>query len=208
MEDRKLVIPTNRLEGLADAVFAIAMTLLVLNIAVPQISQSSADALLPEKLLEILPSFYNFALSFLLLGIFWVIHQKQYIVIKRSTSTLAWINIFLLMFVVLVPFTTELMDTYTDNVLAVMIFNINLLVLGVMFYIQYKYCIDNHLLRSDLSGDDVNFALTKNMIIIPVAVLAIVVNFFSPAYSTLAYLMIPVIMRFIKKKKHRIAAVN
>ena len=202
MNKKELVIPTNRIERLADAVFAIAMTLLVLNIAVPQVSQASADILLPEKLLEVLPSFYNFALSFLLLGIFWVIHQKQYIAIKRSTSSLAWINLFLLMFVVLVPFTTELMDTYSDNVLAVMIFNINLLVIGIMFYVQYKYSIDNHLLDPSITDDDASFGLLKNMVIIPVAFIAIVITIFNPSYSTLVYLFIPLINKFIRKRKH------
>jgi uncharacterized membrane protein len=200
MDNKKLIIPTNRLEAFADAVFAIAMTLLVLNIGVPVVSQASADRLLGKKLIELLPSFYNFALSFLLLGIFWVIHHKQYLAIKKSTEGLAWINIFLLMFVVLVPFSTELMEEYSGVTLAAIIFHVNLFILGFINYYQYKYAINHKLIDEKVPVSRRKVALKKNMVMMPVATLAIIVAFFSPSNSTLLYLAIPFITRYMNKK--------
>jgi len=200
MKENKLIIPTQRLEALADAVFAIAMTLLVLNIAMPEVSQAAADKILPKRLLELLPSFYNFTLSFLLLGIFWIIHHKQYLSISKSTGVLAWINLFLLMFVVLVPFTTELVDTYSNIMIAAILFNSNVFIISVIFFIQYKYAINQHLIDYKLSQSHIELALKKNMVIIPIAVVAMVIAVFKPSYSTLTYILIPFIIKYLENK--------
>jgi len=201
MKEEKFIIPTSRLEALADGVFAIAMTILVLNIGIPVITQTAADKLLTQKLIELLPSLFNFTLSFLLLGVFWVIHHKQYMAITRSTGVLAWTNLLLLMFVVLVPFTTELIDTYSSTMIAAILFHINLFIIGVIFYVQYRYAINHHLIDSKLSQSHVDVSLKKNMVIMPVAVLAMVVTIFSPSNSTLVYLLIPFAVGYLGKEK-------
>lgn len=201
MKEDGFIIPTDRLEALTDAVFAIAMTILVLNIGIPVVSQAAAHKFLSQKLIELLPSLYNFVLSFLLLGIFWVIHHKQYLAIRRSTEGLAWINIILLMFVVLVPFTTELMEEYNSVSLAAIIFHLNLLIIGFINYIQYRYAFTHKLISANISPSRIVIVFRKNMVIMPVAVAAIIIALFSPDYSSLIYLTIPFIMRYLERKK-------
>ncbi len=97
-----------RLLALADGVFAIAMTLLVLELGVEGIAKTANNAEVVHGLLEMWPKFLIYGLSFLILGIFRVIHQSIFDAIKRYDTTLIWLNILFLMFVALVPFSTAL----------------------------------------------------------------------------------------------------
>ena len=67
---------TNRIEALTDGVFAIVMTLLVLDISIPEIVRSSVQAELPGRLLELWPKFYSYVLSFVVLGLMWISHRR------------------------------------------------------------------------------------------------------------------------------------
>jgi uncharacterized membrane protein len=82
------VFAPNRLEALTDGVFAIVMTLLVLEITLPEIAQPSLQAELSRKLLELWPKLYNYAISFIDLGILWGYHHLAFHSIKRSDMAL------------------------------------------------------------------------------------------------------------------------
>src|SRR5215471_1982543 len=94
----------NRIEALTDGVFAVAMTLLVLDIRVPELHQPLATAELPLKLLSLWPKFLSYTISFVILGVYWVGHHVQLSFIRRADRPLLWINILFLLWVALVPF--------------------------------------------------------------------------------------------------------
>jgi len=102
----------NRLEFLTDGVFAIVMTLLVLEISIPEIAHPSLQVELPRRLLELWPKLYSYLLSFFVLGTLWTLHHRSFHSIKRSDNVLLWLNIFFLMFVALMPFTTSIVGNY------------------------------------------------------------------------------------------------
>lgn len=85
---------THRLEALADGIFAIAMTLLVLNLALPESGKGLAE--LRSLLLGQLDKFFSYAVSFILLAILWVRHHEQFHYIKRTDGRHLWINVFFL----------------------------------------------------------------------------------------------------------------
>ena len=93
---------TSRLETFADGVFAIAITLLVLGIRVPDAKEDLARALGAQW-----PSFFAYVVSFLTIGIMWVQHHRLFTVIGRSNPTFAMINVIFLMFIAFVPYPTE-----------------------------------------------------------------------------------------------------
>ena len=99
----------NRIEALTDGVFAVAMTLLVLDIKVPELEQPLATAELPLKLLSLWPKFLSYTISFVILGAYWVGHHVQLSFIRRADRPLLWINVFFLLWVALVPFSTALL---------------------------------------------------------------------------------------------------
>jgi uncharacterized membrane protein len=106
------ILKPTRISALTDGVFAIVMTLLVIELSVPIVSKLKAADKLGGMLLEMWPKFFAFAISFLVLGIFWFIHQNQFRHIKRSNGIFSWINIFFLMIVALIPFSTALIGEY------------------------------------------------------------------------------------------------
>jgi TMEM175 potassium channel family protein len=92
-------ISRDRIITLTDAVLAIVMTLLVLEIVVPELSPAEVTTELPKRLLELLPVVGSYATSFIILGLFWVAHDDQFHYIKRANRTLLWITIFYLSFI-------------------------------------------------------------------------------------------------------------
>ena len=101
-------VPKGRIETLADGVFAIAMTLLAFNLQPPGISiRDNRD--LQAALLAMLPSLQTYVLSFLVIGIYWISHHFQFHYVRRANRTLLWINIFFLMAVATLPFSTAVL---------------------------------------------------------------------------------------------------
>jgi uncharacterized membrane protein len=101
---------TSRLETFSDGVFAVAITLLVLDLRVPD--PGGLDGSLAHALGQEWPSYAAYAVSFLVIGIIWVNHHAVMDVIARASRQLALLNIVLLMTVVLIPFATALMAKY------------------------------------------------------------------------------------------------
>lgn len=198
---KKPIITSSRIQALVDAVFAIAMTLLVLNIDVPEMSEISAQNLLGEKIVGMLPIFYNFILSFLLLGIFWIMHHRHFSIIKRSDEKLLWINLFLLLSIVLVPFSSELVGDYGDIRIAALFFNVNLFVISMIYLWQWLYVTNNHNLINDgVTREYINLGTIKNLIFPLVSLLAIIISFFNPSLSFDMYITIPFLMFWFDKK--------
>jgi uncharacterized membrane protein len=93
-------ISKSRLEALTDGMFAIVMTLLVLEITVPQISSHEPDVVrseLSKRLLDLWPKIFSYVISFIILAIYWRAHHRQFHYITHSDGVLVWTNIMFLM---------------------------------------------------------------------------------------------------------------
>lgn len=99
-------LSTARMEAFSDGVFAVAITLLVLTLEVPQIADSVVTSELWPKLLELWPKLLSYVLSFLLVGIYWVAHHNTFHYITGTDRTLLWLNLLLLLCIVFIPFPT------------------------------------------------------------------------------------------------------
>lgn len=139
-----------RTEALADGVFAIAMTLLVLDLRVPVSEVIRSEADLWIQLVSAGPKLLSYFLSFMTLGIFWTAHSFQYTYIARSDRHLSWLSIFYLMFVSLIPFTTAFLSEHITFRLAIGLYWLNILFLGVIILLHWIYAYRNDLLSSDL----------------------------------------------------------
>jgi uncharacterized membrane protein len=132
------VTETGRLETFADGVFAIAITLLVLGIRPPSIDQD-----LPSALLAQWPEFLAYVVSFLTVGIMWLQHHRLFILVKRSNSTFAMINVIFRMFVAFVPFPTvvlaERLGSGKDAVAATLFYGGTMVGIAVMFNAMWRY---------------------------------------------------------------------
>ena len=99
----------SRIEALCDGVFAIAMTILVLELSIPNLIGTAESHDVPRSFMEMVPEFYVYALGFIVLGIYWILHHFMFHYIRRSNGVLVWLNILFLMSAALVPFSTAVL---------------------------------------------------------------------------------------------------
>ena len=93
----------------SDAVFAIAMTLLVLDIQVPEIPETLVDERLPERPLGLWPRYLSYVLSFVVILMYWMAHHSTFKAIKRYDKLLIWLNSLFLVCIAFLPFPTSLL---------------------------------------------------------------------------------------------------
>lgn len=120
-----------RTMNFSDAVFAIALTLLALEIRVPEIPAGSVATLLPAKLVELLPKFYSFLLSFWIVGLYWLAHHHTLRYISGYDRRLLLINLLFLMWIVVLPFSSSLLGEYANQQIVVIIYALNLALIGL-----------------------------------------------------------------------------
>lgn len=182
----------SRIEALTDGVFAIAMTLLVFGIKVPELPRSPAQARLQLELLALWPNFLSYAISFVMLGIYWVGHHNQFHYIRLSDRALLWINMLFLMCVTLIPFSAGLMGQYPRQRIAVVIYGSNLFVVGLSLYAQWWYSTSGHrLVDRDLDLIIVTLAKRRILLGLMLVLLSIGVSFYSTKLSLLLYAILP-----------------
>jgi uncharacterized membrane protein len=186
------LMTTNRIETLVDGIFAISMTLLVLSLEVPVLPSPVTDIAIQQYLWGILPNFYVYALSFILLAVFWRINHEQFHRIDKADNTLVWINVLWLMFVALVPFSTSLVGDYGDMLTAAVFFNLNMLFIGLFSFFNWYYAYNHDLLRVKLTEKAYRRTFRLNLIFPIIALMAIGVSFISPSLSTITYVIISV----------------
>ena len=186
---------THRIEALTDGIFAVAMTLLVLNLKLPQGGVEGMEADLIDLVTGQSHVFSNYAMSFLLAAVFWIIHHQQSHFIKRTDRNHIWLNVIILMFVSLIPFSTSLINDYHDDWMASIFFGMNMFILGSLFYLNWDYATRGHRLVA-LSLDPRRIAVGKRRSAVTpiVSLLAMALALVDAPVSSFAYLLIPVIL--------------
>ncbi|HEX2387932.1 MAG TPA: TMEM175 family protein [Solirubrobacterales bacterium] len=112
----------DRVGGFSDGVFAVAITLLVLNIEVPRLTD---DERLTTALDDLVPDVTAYFIAFAVIGLFWYGHHKAWSRLRRTTPRLVWSNLLLLSLIALMPFTTALMGGYGDEPISIVIYAAN-----------------------------------------------------------------------------------
>jgi uncharacterized membrane protein len=196
------IFTKSRVETLSDGVFAIAMTILVTTLEVPRtvegISPAGMDVLLVKNLSELGAYF----LSFILLVIFWWSQHERFHHIKYIDRTLIVLTVGSLLFVALLPFSTDLIGNFPTYPHIAVIFELNLLLIGVLTYGMWLYTANDAVLGSTQS-DEVFIATHRNRVLIfPVlSLVAIMLALFDFGYSQLVYLVVPLYFLAIELKR-------
>ena len=184
----------HRVEALADAIFAFAMTLLVLDVKIPRIPQVAVDAgQLVPILLALWPKFVSYVTSFAVLGVFWVAHHGYFHFLKRTDRWLLWLNLLFLMLVVFVPFSTDLLGDYPRQRVAVMIYGCNVMALGLTLYLQWWYATTKHrLVGRDLEPWLIRKGTQRMLGGAVIYLAAVLLALINPFISLVVYVIIPV----------------
>lgn len=193
-EDGGFWLTTSRIQSLTDGVFAISMTLLILSLSLPDATEENG-ANLHILLFGQADKFANYFVSFLVLAVFWIIHHQQFQHIKRTDSRHIWINVAILMFVALVPFSTDLVGDYSGTTIAQMFFAGNLLVLGMLFLGNWVYATrGRQLVENDMSETVVVQGIRRNLVTPAISLVVIGLSVVIPEWSLWLYVSIPIIL--------------
>lgn len=152
----------SRLITLTDGVFAIAITLLVLELKLPEVASGlTTSQVLQELMLQLtenLPELASFILSFVILAVFWIAHLNQFILIKKSNHVLTCLSVFFLLFVSLLPFSANVLGHYPGFEVPVLIYSLNCTLCSIMQLAIWWYATkDNRLIEPETSKSVVNF---------------------------------------------------
>ena len=138
---------TARVEAFSDGVFAIAITLLILNLKVPSGPAGNLGAALARQW----PTYAAFLISYAFIGIMWVNHHRLFNHIRRSDNGLLFLNLLLLLGITVVPFPTALLAAHygtADRTVAAAVFNGTYVVLAIFFNVLWHHAVRAGLLDS------------------------------------------------------------
>ncbi|MGA9566789.1 MAG: TMEM175 family protein [Candidatus Korobacteraceae bacterium] len=139
-----------RLAALSDGVFAVAMTLLVLDLRAPAAEVIHSEGDLWHALLPLAPRLLMYMMSFMTLGIFWVGQQTQLNHLQRSSRSLTWIHLAFLFVVTVTPFSTALLAEHIQYRLALLLYWFNIFLLGTTLYWSWVCAEGSHLVRNEM----------------------------------------------------------
>jgi uncharacterized membrane protein len=193
----------------SDAVFAIAITLLVIEIKIPDIHGDVSDKLLLEALGHLIPKFIGFFVSFMLIGLYWTVHHRLFGFVTSYNRKLIWLNLFFLFFIALMPFSTGFYSEYAGNELflkqikvPMTFYVLNYFFAGVMNYLLWQYVSNPKHKLTEPAIDPVVLKMAKaRSLIVPLVSLLMlpVAYLIDIRLAVYVPMMIPLIMSFFRK---------
>jgi uncharacterized membrane protein len=180
---------TSRIEALADGIFAIAMTLLVLDLHVPASSEHLA-----ADMLALIPRFLGLGVSFVILGIYWMGHHVLLARLNKVNMTFTWRTILFLLPISIVPFTAALLGSYPLSHIAQVLYALNLSVCGLLLFscIHFAF-VQQDFFEAKPSLEFKRNVVTKTMLPTAVYILTLPATFVSPWLGLLLLLLGPAI---------------
>ncbi|MFA0887823.1 MAG: TMEM175 family protein [Synergistales bacterium] len=195
-----LFFSSNRLEALTDGVFAIAMTLLVLGLELPPIPAGESGPALAEAILDLRLPLAKYAISFILLGAFWVLHIRQIHHIRRVDLTGLWLGMGSLLLITLVPFSTSLVSDFPGKDAAELFFHLNILGISVLFALQWIHATrGRRLVSPELPEEIIEMDRRLNLIIPAIALIGLVTAPFGSFESNLLYVIVPFLFPLLRR---------
>lgn len=191
----------DRLIFFSDAVFAIAITLLIIEIRIPEIPRDQVtDNQLLNKLGDLIPKFIGFLISFLLIGQYWRVHHRLFGYLVDFNDRLIWLNILLLLTIVLMPFSTSFFSEYAGTkVLTPLVFyTCNIAATGLINFIMWKYISNpKHNLAQNLSPQLAHYSSLRSIMVPTLFIICCIIYIFSPTIAVFFPATIPLAIKLL-----------
>jgi uncharacterized membrane protein len=130
---------SKRIQALADGIFAVAMTILVLELHVPELGREVSEAALLSALQSLAPKVFSFVSGFVILGTFWIGHHLQFHYIRRSNRAILWINLLFLLAISFLPFVVAVIGTYGAMRVACILYGATLFLAMTCLLVHWLY---------------------------------------------------------------------
>lgn len=169
-----------RIDGLTDGIFAIVMTLLVFEIRIPDTLGIVTNQTLLNALIGIYPLFLSYLLSFSLLFTYWRGHHYIASVLAKNVDIrLSNLSALFLFFVGLVPFSSHLLGSYNHTQTAIIIFGVNIILIGISLWSMRRYVIkSSEIENTPFTKTENEHANMRILLPVVIAIIAIIVSFF------------------------------
>jgi uncharacterized membrane protein len=192
-----------RLILFSDAVFAIAITLLAIELKVPEFHKELiTDHDLVEALVHMIPKFIGFLISFLIIGQYWSVHHRLFGFVVDYNHRLLWLNLFFLLAIILMPFTTAFYSEYISYWLMTptTLYVCNISVLGIMSFTLWKYVGNPRNRVSDgLDGNIARYFSLRAIMIPAIFIVSLIIYFFAPRFAIILPPLIPLFVNIITR---------
>jgi uncharacterized membrane protein len=196
----------SRVEAFSDGIFAIIITLLVLEIKVPHIENHDSATNLFLSLKLLIPKFVSWLVSFFTVAVIWVNHHRIFKQIGRLNNGIFWWNAVLLLWTSFIPFPTAVLGDYPNNTVSFVLYGLVMAFMAASFTLMRLYAIRNQkVLEASVNIDAFKKGTRNSLIFGPVMYISgIVLGFLSPLLAFAIYLGIPVYFIFSESKKQQI----
>lgn len=142
-------IGTDRLEAFSDGVVAIIITIMIIELKLPDLNKNSSAIDIIKHIRHLLPYFITYAFSFMMIAIFWTNHHHMFHLLEKADEPLLWQNFIFLFLLSLIPFATSIVGSNPFIPLSVAIYGVVILLTTLSFTIMQNYSIRKNLIHKD-----------------------------------------------------------
>jgi uncharacterized membrane protein len=192
-------LTTQRLEAFSDGVFAVAITILAFDVHLPGLGAEVTNEGLYRALLALAPKLYSYAVSFVLVGMFWVAHHNIFAIIQRTDRPLQWLNLVVLLWVCLLPFSATTLGSYPALRTAVVFYGLNLLLIGQSLFWLWRYACYRELIRANVDAAFLKLVNTRILLGTPLYLVGIAAAYWNPQVASTIYVL--AVAMYIKPSK-------
>jgi len=190
-----------RIVFFSDAVFAIAITLLIIEIKVPHLDHNASDREFWLALAKLMPNFFGYFFSFFVIGAYWVGHHRIYGHIVRWNYGLIWRNILFLMAIGFMPFATAFFtEVFPLRFVPLVLYAATFSAAGLLELWQWRYAVKKGLIDEQLNPTLVSYFSWRMMSLPTVGIVAILIGLINPLLAGFAFMMMPVAQKIINSR--------
>jgi len=196
------VVNSNRLATFSDGVFAIAVTLLVFNLKIPEIPSGTVHSQLPSQLKAMIPHFLAYVISFFLVAINWTVHHRLLDLVDHVDINFIWLNLLYLLLIAFIPFLAGLIGTYPEEPFSLILYLslmtlVILVSLAMWWYASHKF----RLIHKNISRSLIKYFYVRAYITIAVFIVVLALTFFH-IHRAVYCLLILVPVNWLVRRHH------
>ncbi len=198
---------THRIEALTDGIYAVAMTLLVIDLKVPEVARVHDVGDLIDAVAGLSPKFLAWLISFLVLALFWFGHHRTFGYVHRATGRLLALNLAQLALVSLMPFSSALIGQYGGVLFSQVVYSANMVAVALFSLMISRYVYRHAELSSaPMPLSAYRGAQIRIFGLIAISVIAVVIGKVSPGLGNIAFALMSIIMPVSRRIEARISA--
>jgi len=180
----------DRIVFFSDAVIAIAITLLVIEIKVPKIESQLVNSELVHLILEKWPEYLGYIVSFMVISSYWAAHHRIFRYIKDYNPRLMYINSLFLMFIAFMPFVTWLLFSYPAQLITVIMYAGIVILIGIAILSIWLYAVRKKFIHDSVKTSEIK-AITLNLLMAPMVFgVSIIIALFNPFIAMISWTML------------------